>query len=153
MKTSKIKEVKRVSEPYGKFNTLYHHLVMENGDKIDIGKVKKQEVGNELTYEITGDIGQHPFTKAKSVNPNWNNNNNNFKENPQKQEKIDRWAALGRSIEYLKGAEASEEELFEVAEKFITWVNKSEINKTVKEELDGRKEMDVQDNNDNDLPF
>ena len=98
MKTSKIKEVKRVSEPYGKFNTLYHHLVMENGDKIDIGKNKKQEVGMELTYEITGDVGQHQFTKAKSVNPNWQNNNNNFRDNLKKQIKIERWAGLTRSM-------------------------------------------------------
>ena len=112
MKTSKIKEVKRVSEPYGKFNTLYHHLVMENGDKIDIGKNKKQEVGMELTYEITGDVGQHPFTKAKSVNPNWQNNNNNFKDNSNRQESIIRQSTLKCAVEYLKGAEASLEEVF-----------------------------------------
>ena len=128
---------------------------MENGDKIDIGKVKKQEVGNELTYEIIGDIGQHPFTKAKSVNPNWNNNNNNnnFKENTDRQESIIRQSSLKTAVEYLKGAEASLEELFETTEKMIAFINKSEINKTVKEELEGRKQMDIQDNNDNDLPF
>ena len=40
MITSKIKEVVSVSEPYGKFNVLYHKLIMENEDKIDIGKQK-----------------------------------------------------------------------------------------------------------------
>ena len=69
MKTSKIKEVVSVSEPYGQYKVLYHKLIMENGDKLDIGKTKKQEVGYELTYEFTGDLGQHEFTKAKSVNP------------------------------------------------------------------------------------
>ena len=143
MKTSKIKEVKRVSEPYGKFNTLYHHLVMENGDKIDIGKNKKQEVGMELTYEITGDVGQHPFTKAKSVNPNWQNNNNNFKDNSNRQESIIRQSTLKCAVEYLKGAEASLEEVFDAAEQMIAWVNKKEINKS---------EIKNTDNND-DLPF
>ena len=143
MKTSKIKEINRVSEPYGKFNTLYHHLVMENGDKIDIGKNKKQEVGMELTYEITGDVGQHPFTKAKSVNPNWQNNNNNFKDNSNRQESIIRQSTLKCAVEYLKGAEASLEEIFDAAEQMIAWVNKKEINKF---------EIKNTDNN-NDLPF
>ena len=147
MKTSKIKEVKRVSEPYGKFNTLYHHLVMENGDKIDIGKNKKQEVGMELTYEITGDIGQHQFTKAKSVNPNWQNNNNNFKDNSNRQESIIRQSTLKCAVEYLKGAEASLEEVFDAAEQMIAWVNKKEINKSAAEILD-----DIQKDID-DLPF
>tara|TARA_Y100001973_G_scaffold18399_1_gene26908 strand:- start:616 stop:1059 length:444 start_codon:yes stop_codon:yes gene_type:complete len=147
MKTSKIKEVKRVSEPYGKFNTLYHHLVMENGDKIDIGKNKKQEVGMELTYEITGDVGQHPFTKAKSVNPNWQNNNNNFKDNSNRQESIIRQSTLKCAVEYLKGAEASLEEVFDAAEQMIAWVNKKEINTSVPKIFENiQKDID-------DLPF
>ena len=147
MKTSKIKEVKRVSEPYGKFNTLYHHLVMENGDKIDIGKNKKQEVGMELTYEITGDVGQHQFTKAKSVNPNWQNNNNNFKDNSNRQESIIRQSTLKCAVEYLKGAEASLEEVFDAAEQMIAWVNKKEINTSVPKIFENiQKDID-------DLPF
>ena len=50
MKTSKIKEVVNVGEPYGQYKVLYHKLIMENGDKLDIGKTKKQEGGYELTY-------------------------------------------------------------------------------------------------------
>ena len=52
-KTSKIKKVVKCSEYDGKFGkTFYHHLEMENGDKIDIGKKKEQLVGWELTYDI-----------------------------------------------------------------------------------------------------
>jgi len=40
---------------------------MENGDKIDIGKLKPQAVGTEMTYEIIGE-GQ-PYNKAKAVSP------------------------------------------------------------------------------------
>tara|TARA_R100001129_G_scaffold101259_1_gene69319 strand:- start:150 stop:602 length:453 start_codon:yes stop_codon:yes gene_type:complete len=150
MKTSKIKEVKRVSEPYGKFNTLYHHLVMENGDKIDIGKNKKQEVGMELTYEITGDVGQHPFTKAKSVNPNWQNNNNNFKDNLKKQKVIERWAGLTRSMAWftlMNIKPESDEQIFAKALELIDWVNDEPKQTSVKTHLENmQKDF-------NDLPF
>ncbi|QDP47753.1 MAG: hypothetical protein GOVbin2390_16 [Prokaryotic dsDNA virus sp.] len=150
MKTSKIKEVKRVSEPYGKFNTLYHHLVMENGDKIDIGKNKKQEVGMELTYEITGDVGQHQFTKAKSVNPNWQNNNNNFRDNLKKQIKIERWAGLTRSMAWftlMNIKPESDEQIFAKALELIDWVNDEPKQTSVKTHLENmQKDID-------DLPF
>ncbi len=67
-KTSKIKEVIFIKPYNGQNGTVYYHNVeMENGDKINIGKLKEYGVGDELTYEIIGDLGQHEFTKAKSV--------------------------------------------------------------------------------------
>jgi spermidine/putrescine-binding protein len=68
IKTAKIKNVKDVSEPYGKYKTLYHNIEMDNGDKINIGKVKEQQVGWELTYKIV-EQGQQEYNKAKSVQP------------------------------------------------------------------------------------
>lgn len=68
MKTSTVKQVTSVkswNSPNGEI--LYHMLVMDNDDKINIGKKKKVEVGQELTYEIIGDVGQHEYTKAKSA--------------------------------------------------------------------------------------
>lgn len=65
MKTSKIKEV--VSAKPHHSGNIYHNLVMENGDKINIGKRKAQQVGWELTYEITDT--QQEYNKAKSVQP------------------------------------------------------------------------------------
>ena len=67
MKTSKIKTVKEVAGDGIKWRGVYYHqLEMENGDKINIGKKKLQEVGWELTYEFTGD-GQKEYRDAKSV--------------------------------------------------------------------------------------
>lgn len=66
IKTSKIKQVvssKPFTNNYG--TTIYHNLLMENGDKISIGKKTEQKVGRELTYEIT-DEGQE-YNKAKSA--------------------------------------------------------------------------------------
>lgn len=63
--TSKIKTINQVSEPWGDRKILYHQLEMENGNKINIGKMKVQEVGQELTYEII-DEG-HEYNRAKSV--------------------------------------------------------------------------------------
>ncbi len=67
MTTSKIQEIKQCKPWNGPKGTiLYHHLIMENGDKINIGKAKEQLVGWELNYEITGDE-QHEFRKAKAL--------------------------------------------------------------------------------------
>ena len=147
MKTSKIKEVKNVSDPWGERKILYHKLEMENGDKIDIGKIKKQEIGWELTYEIIEE-GQHEFNKAKAVAPdNFRaNTSSSFKSNDDRQISIIRQSSLKSAVEYLKGAEASLEEVYEVAEKFIDWVNLTPTKKEVKLEITGRKE-------ENDLPF
>jgi len=66
MKTSKIKRIESVKEwGEGERKILYHNLEMENGDKINIGKKKPQEVGYELTYEIIGE--DQEYNKAKSV--------------------------------------------------------------------------------------
>lgn len=66
--TSKIKEVVRTKDYTGAHGTIfYHDLVMENGDKIQLGKKTLQNVGYELSYEIT-DEG-HEYNKAKSIKP------------------------------------------------------------------------------------
>lgn len=70
MKTSKVKNVQDVKEWNGKNGAVYYHNVeLENGDKINIGKKKQLQIGDEITYEIIGDLGQHEYTKAKSVQP------------------------------------------------------------------------------------
>lgn len=66
--TSKIKEVVRTKDYTGAHGTIiYHDLVMENGDKIQIGKKKLQQVGWELSYQIV-DEG-HEFNKANAIKP------------------------------------------------------------------------------------
>lgn len=66
--TSKIKEVVRTKDYTGAHGTIiYHDLIMENGDKIQLGKKTSQKVGYELSYEIT-DEG-HEYNKAKSIKP------------------------------------------------------------------------------------
>jgi len=78
MTTSKIKNIHEVKEFTNDFGTtFYHNLEMENGDKINIGKKKKQLISWELTYEIIGDKKedgsyQQEFPKAKAVKPEGN---------------------------------------------------------------------------------
>lgn len=74
MKTAKINEVYDITGDGVKWNgNYYHNLLMDNGEKINIGKKKKMERGQEISYELTGeDDGQQEFKKAKPVNPNWN---------------------------------------------------------------------------------
>lgn len=71
MKTSKVKTIISTKDWSGPNGTnIYHCLIMENGDKINIGKKKKLEVGTELTYELTGGADdQQEYKKAKSVQP------------------------------------------------------------------------------------
>jgi hypothetical protein len=149
MKTSKIKNVGNVKEwNSGKGTIYYHNLEMENGDKINIGKMKQQQVGWELTYEIIEE-GQHEFNKAKAVAPdNFRaNTSSSFKSNDDRQKKIDRWAGLGRAIDYLHGTKPTEEQLYKQAEKFIDWVNDEPKQTSVKTHFD---EMDKAIK---DLPF
>lgn len=68
IKTSKIQEIHKMSPWEGPNGTIvYHHLLMENGDLIDIGKKKECKVGWELTYRIVDT--QHKYNKAKAEQP------------------------------------------------------------------------------------
>ena len=129
MKTSKIKEVANMN-PWtsntGK-TIIYHSLVMENGDKINIGKMKEQQVGWELSYEIT-EQGQQEYNKAKAVTPN--NFGGGFKGGDNRQESIIRQSSLKCAVEYLKGAEASLEEVFIATEKMIEFIMKEDKSKS-----------------------
>ena len=87
IKTSKILSVDSVKE-YSTNNRIiyYHNLQMENGDKINIGKKKAQQVGWELTYEIIGDkkadgTYQETYPKAKYAQKEQFNKPDNY---PQK---------------------------------------------------------------------
>ena len=126
MITSKIKEVKSVSEPYSQYKVLYHKLIMENDDKIDIGKQKEQQVGWELTYEIVGD-GQQEYNKAKAVSPDKfkSNGQTSYSSSVKKddvQELIVRQSSLRSSIEFCKGSNGSVEDIFYLADECYKWV-------------------------------
>jgi len=127
MITSKIKEVVSVKPHENSYGiTLYHSLLMENGDKINIGKKKEQLVGWELTYEIV-EKGQQEYNKAKAVAPE------NFKSNGQKsysssfkkddvQNLIVRQSSLKSAVDYCRGNNCSPEEVCETADIFVNWV-------------------------------
>ena len=70
IKTAKISKVNNKKEWKGPKGTIiYHDLIMDNGDKINIGKKKDQIEGWDITYEITGDVGQQEYVKAKAAQP------------------------------------------------------------------------------------
>ena len=67
-KTSKVKYIEEVKQwGQGDRLTYYHNLECENGDEINIGKKSQLKIGDEITYEIVGDLGQQKYTKAKAV--------------------------------------------------------------------------------------
>lgn len=70
MKTSKVKTIHSVKEyNSGRGTIYYHNLELENGDKINLGKKKQQQVGWNIYYEILDTDGQHEFAKSKAVAP------------------------------------------------------------------------------------
>ena len=158
MITSKIKEVVKVSPPYGKFNTLYHNLVMENGDKINIGKAKEQLVGWELTYEIVEE-GQQEYNKAKAVQKE-QNFPKSFNTQSTKPDSVQEYDARRDSIErqcciksasnfcsaYIKvGNSVNADDVIRIANIFNDWIK----NKEVKTETIVKKAI----NTETDLPF
>tara|TARA_R110000824_G_scaffold195055_1_gene377720 strand:- start:194 stop:649 length:456 start_codon:yes stop_codon:yes gene_type:complete len=151
MITSKIKEVVSVKPHENNYGiTLYHSLIMENGDKINIGKKKDQQVGWELTYEVIEE-GQQEFNKAKAIVPeNFKSKQSNgqvsYKKKDDVQNLIVRQSSLKAAVDYCRGSSCSPEEVCENAELFARWVwgKKMEV---INETNEGIKESN------NDLPF
>ena len=85
-KVEKIVEIKPWTGTNGTVH--YHSLVMDNGDKINIGKKKELAIGEELCYEIL-ETGQQEYNKAKAVNPEFQQGNNGG----------------GKNDDYIKGIE------------------------------------------------
>lgn len=129
MKTSKIKEVV-TAKPHANGNT-YHDLVLENGDKINIGKKKAQQVGWELTYEIT-DEQSGMYKKAKSVQVNTgftpqastqSNSSQSENKSLNVQNMIVAQNSVTNAVNYCKDSMSkSPENVLEVAELFYKWV-------------------------------
>jgi len=152
MKTSKIKEVVNSKEWTNNGRTIiYHNLVMENGDKINIGKVKLQQVGWELTYDIIGD-GQQEYDKAKAAQKEENNsyskpyNSNQSNQSNDKMTKQDwadkdeareisivRQSSLKAAVEFCN-KDCTVEHLLDNAELFYNWVMSGEKPEATKDE-------------------
>jgi len=151
MKTSKIKTVVNSKEWSNNGKTIiYHNLEMENGDKINIGKVKLQQVGWELTYEIT-EQGQQEFNKAKAVQKeqNFTKSFNTQSTKPDNvQDLIVRQSSLKAAIDFTKCSDKSTvDDIFYLAEECYNWVMGKKVN-TDNDNFDGLKS-----NGKTDMPF
>ena len=154
MKTSKIKNVVNTKEWSNNGKTIiYHNLEMENGDKINIGKVKVQQVGWELTYEIT-EQGQQEFNKSKAVQKEQSNfsSGGGFQKSPDVQKSIVRQSSLKASVElcsaFVKvGNSVNSADVLRIADTFVEWVHSGQTETVAKAE----KIVAKADNTD--LPF
>lgn len=92
MTKSKVEKIVEVKPWNGGSNgTIYYHsLVMDNGDKINIGKKKELAIGEELSYEIV-DSGQE-YNKAKNVMEN------PVQQNPKKNDDYVKGIEVGHAI-------------------------------------------------------
>jgi len=104
IKTAKVAQVVSTKPFNGSHGTIiYNNLVLDNGDKINIGKKTEMQVGWEISYSLTGgDDGQQEYKRAKAEKkPDAPQNNNNaggqgrqFTADPKKQASIERQTAL-----------------------------------------------------------
>jgi hypothetical protein len=154
MKTSKIKNVVNTKEWSNNGKTIiYHNLEMENGDKINIGKVKVQQVGWELTYEII-EQGQQEFNKSKAVQKEQSNfsSGGGFQKSPDVQNLIVRQSSLKASVElcsaFVKvGNSVNSADILRMADAFVEWVNNGQT------ETVAKAEQIVAKADNTDLPF
>ena len=132
LKTSKVKSVQANGTWEGKFGLMYKfEVVMENGNSVEYSsKTKDQEkfvVGEEVQYEF--EDGRFP-----KIKPYYNKGNFSYTkgggENPDRQRLIIRQSTLKTAVEYLKGAEASLEEVFIATEKMIEFIMKEDKSKS-----------------------
>jgi len=126
IKTSKVKEVvsaKPFTNSFG--TTIYHCLVMENGDKINIGKKTEQKVGWELTYEVVDD-GQE-YNKAKSAKKEEGQQfTPSAGKNDDVQRLIVRQNALTNAVKYHETGGVGEKDILTTAQNFFEWVMKKD---------------------------
>ena len=127
MKTSKIKSVVNTKEWSNNGKTIiYHNLEMDNGDKINIGKVKVQQVGWELTYLILEE-GQQEFNKAKAVQKEQQAytqskpTTNTTTKNVDVQDLIVKQSSLKAAVEFCN-KDCTIEHVIDNAEVFYNWV-------------------------------
>ena len=132
IKKSTVKQVQSNGTWEGKFGLMYKfEVVMENGNAGEFScKTKDQEkfiVGEEVQYEF--EDGRFP-----KIKPYYNKGNFPYAkgggENSDRQRLIIRQSTLKTAVEYLKGAEASLEEVFIATEKMIEFIMKEDKSKS-----------------------
>lgn len=127
MKTSKVKAITEVKTWNGPKGTVYYHNVeMENGDKLNIGKASQLNIGDELTYEFTGDLGQHEYTKAKSVQPQQQSYSKGFKKGSSNASFALSYAKDWCGILHNAGQQMNSDHVLACADKFLQWLNDNE---------------------------
>ena len=126
--TSIVARVENVEGDGQRWNGVYYHLlVMENGDKINLGKKKILEAGQEVSYEIV-EVGQQEYCKAKSWNPEYEGkpqNNGAPKSNYQSKGGSNN---ASFALSYAKdcwnnGTVGTREDMFILADEMLTWLN------------------------------
>jgi len=140
IKTSKIKEITSIGDPWGQYKIMYHKLIMENGDKLDIGKIEKLTQGMEINYYFTDDVGQQEYTKAKTPSKmemqrgvqgyNPQNNRNALKMDENTQIAIIRQVCIKASCQYHTGRNTSGQEVIDDAKLFEAYITGKELQET-----------------------
>ena len=126
--TAKIKEVVRTKDHTNSYGTtIYHDLVMDNGDKIQIGKKKLQQVGWELSYQIVEE--GHEYNKANGIKPedvggsSGSSSSSGSAKSASVQNMIVAQSCISSACALLQGSSKNNsEEVLKVAEEFYKFV-------------------------------
>jgi hypothetical protein len=114
MKKSKVATIINVKPWNGQNGTVYYHdLLMENGDRINIGKKSELAINEELEYEIieTKEQAKGEFLKAKTPKKDFpaNKGGNSYSKDPITQFYIIAQSCQDRAVKVLTvEAEANE---------------------------------------------
>ena len=133
IKKSKVTSAQPNGTWEGKFGLMYkNEISFENGDSGEYSsKTREQDkfvVGQETEYEFID--GKFPKIKPVYQNNFNSGSRGSFAENPDKQRVINRWAGLGRAIDYYGDNQPKDEVLFQKAETFIDWATEKPTEKT-----------------------
>lgn len=137
IKTSKIKEITSIGEPWGQYKIMYHKLIMENGDKLDIGKIEKLTEGSEINYYFTDDVGQQEYTKAKTPSKmemqrgpagSYTKNSQKYAQRNEKDtEQIIRQVCIKASCQYHTGRNTTGQDIIEDAKLFEAYITGKDV--------------------------
>ena len=126
--TSSVAHIEHVEGDGVKWRGVYYHnLLMTNGDKINIGKKKMLQEGEELSYEVV-EVGQQEFNKAKSYNPDYQGSNDAPPAAAQAPAPKAKSANASFALSYAKdawvgGTVADEQGMFDLAIKMKEWLD------------------------------
>jgi hypothetical protein len=136
MKTANVSLIKNQKQ----WNDItYYSVLLDNGDKINIGRKKPLSVGDSLSYEYDQkDDGQQEYRKAKAVNPEFNKGSQQTHSNGSTSDKdlhIAKQTCLKAAAEFHAQSSVDATTVVATAQIFLNWINGAKVEKKESDDL------------------